>query len=295
MTSEFNALKTAFLSWMNCPDEGGAYSKTTVRSYYQSIDAFLSFLMENDIKSINEITDTWIRAYVRFLSKNGLKQTSIKNKLSAVQLFWEVSLNFPMDEINPVSRYLEVSKKTKRGGRTAKRLIPVLYAHEVDALIDAVFSSNRAVSVRDMAIIGLMLDSGVRSDELCNISIRQLKDMMITGKLVVIGKGDKERSIKVLSTHQDVIMSYLTTTAEKDDKDFAFITIQKTQLTQRVLHQMISHYLKVATIEKPQMGGHLVRHTSASMMLASGMTIKQVQDNLGHASIMTTEKYLHLV
>jgi site-specific recombinase XerD len=58
---------------------------------------------------------------------------------------------------------------------------------------------------------------------------------------------------------------------------------------------MISHYLKVATIEKPQMGGHLLRHTSASMMLASGMTIKQVQDNLGHASIMTTEKYLHLV
>jgi site-specific recombinase XerD len=43
------------------------------------------------------------------------------------------------------------------------------------------------------------------------------------------------------------------------------------------------------------MGGHLLRHTAASLMLSSGMTIKQVQDNLGHASIITTEKYLHLV
>lgn len=77
--------------------------------------------------------------------------------------------------------------------------------------------------------------------------------------------------------------------------EFAFLTIQDTKMSQRVLYQMVNHYLKRAGIEKPQMGGHLLRHTAASLMLASGMNIKQVQDNLGHSSITTTEKYLHLV
>jgi site-specific recombinase XerD len=293
--AEFSGLKTYFLKWLEQPDEGESYSKNTIRSYSQTIDVFLSFLADNDINSLDDVSDTWIRAFVRKLSNIGLKQVSIKNKLSAVQLFWEVSLDFQMDKINPVSHYIESSKKKNRGGRAPKRLIPVLYAHEVDLLFDAVFSNNRAISVRDMAIIGLMLDSGVRSDELCNITLKQLKDMMLMDRLVVIGKGDKERSIKVLTTYKNTILRFLSNLGDKQGMDFAFTTIQNTQLSQRVLHLMVSHYLKKVGIEKPQMGGHLLRHTAASLMLASGMNIKQVQDNLGHSSMMTTERYLHLV
>jgi site-specific recombinase XerD len=295
LSTEMTGLKIHFLRWLEQPDEGEAYSKNTIRSYSQAIDVFLSFLADNDINSLDDVSDTWIRAFVRKLSNDGLKQVSIKNKLSAVQLFWEVSLDFPMDRINPVSRYIESSKKKKRGGRTAKRLIPVLYAHEVDDLFDSVFESRQAISTRDMAIIGLMLDSGVRSDELCNITVKQLKDMMIMDRLVVIGKGDKERSIKVLTTHRSTIVSYMNTLQEKGLGEFAFLTIQDTKMSQRVLYQMVNHYLKRAGIEKPQMGGHLLRHTAASLMLREGMNIKQVQENLGHSSITTTEKYLHLV
>jgi site-specific recombinase XerD len=295
LSAEFAGLKTYFLTWLEQPDEGEAYSKNTIRSYSQTIDVFLSFLADNDINSLDDVSDTWIRAFVRKLSNNGLKQVSIKNKLSAVQLFWEVSLDFPMDRINPISRYIESSKKKKRGGRTAKRLIPVLYAHEVDDLFDAVFESRQAISTRDMAIIGLMLDSGVRSDELCNLTVKQLKDMILMDRLVVIGKGDKERSIKVLTTHKSTLLSYMNTSQAKSVGDLAFLTIQGTKMSQRVLYQMVNHYLKRAGIEKSQMGGHLLRHTAASLMLREGMNIKQVQENLGHSSITTTEKYLHLV
>ena len=165
----------------------------------------------------------------------------------------------------------------------------------MDLLLDTVFASRQAISARDLAIIGLMLDSGLRSEELCNLTIKKLKDMLIMNRLAVIGKGNKERSIKVLTTYRPTLVSYMNTIRQKGDDDFAFVTIQGTQMKQRVLHQMVSHYLKIAKIKKPQMGGHLLRHTAASLMLASGMNLKLVQENLGHSSITTTEKYLHLV
>lgn len=292
---DFQSLKSGFLSYLSQPDEGVPYSKNTIRSYFVAIDSFLSFLQENDINSMIDVTDTWIRAYVKKLTNNSLKPSSIKNKLSAMHLLWEFAFDFPTDQINPVSRYIESSKKKRRGGRAPKRLIPVLYQHEIDLLFDAILANNRSVSVRDLAIVGLILDSGLRSTELCDITIKQLQDMLIMGKLVVIGKGDKERSIKVLTAYRQFVERYLATLKERNASDFAFVTIQRTQLSQRVLHQMVSHYLDNARIVKPQMGGHLLRHTAASLMLASGMNIKQVQDNMGHSSMMTTERYLHLL
>jgi len=291
----FSELKRRFLSWLACPDEGQPYSAHTIRSYSQSVDVFLSFLKSNDITSMDDVTDVWIRAFARKLLDGGLIRASIKNKLSAVQLFWEVSLDFPTDKINPVTRYIELSKRVKRGGRSPNRLIPILYTHQVDLLFDVVFSSKRAVASRDLAIIGLLLDSGIRSDELCNLTRRALNDMLISDRLIVIGKGDKERTIKVLTSYKHLVISYLNSRQESDPCDYAFKTIQGTQMSQRSLYKMVSHYLKLADIDKPQMGGHLLRHTAASLMLLSGMNVKQVQSNLGHSSLMTTDRYVHLM
>ena len=46
---------------------------------------------------------------------------------------------------------------------------------------------------------------------------------------------------------------------------------------------------------KKQRGGHLLRHTAATLMLSSGMSLRRVQENLGHASLNTTQIYTHLI
>jgi site-specific recombinase XerD len=57
----------------------------------------------------------------------------------------------------------------------------------------------------------------------------------------------------------------------------------------------VQRYLRQAGIDKPQMGGHLLRHTAASRMLASGLNLRVVQAYLGHASLTTTAAYIHLL
>ena len=67
-------------------------------------------------------------------------------------------------------------------------------------------------------------------------------------------------------------------------------------MSQQTVYYAINKLLEQAKITgKQQNGGHLLRHTAASIMLAKGLPLKQVQENLGHSSLMTTEKYLHLL
>jgi site-specific recombinase XerD len=112
----------------------------------------------------------------------------------------------------------------------------------------------------------------------------------------VIGKGDKERLIQPLSIHRQTLLDWISDREAKGiSNPELFITIHRTPLKQPVVYQLINRYLQKAGVEKPQMGGHLLRHTAASMMLAEGMTIRRVQENLGHSNITTTERYLHLI
>ena len=64
---------------------------------------------------------------------------------------------------------------------------------------------------------------------------------------------------------------------------------------QALLHKLVQRSLRLAGIDKPQMGGHLLRHTAASRMLASGLNLRVVQAYLGHASLTTTAAYIHLL
>jgi site-specific recombinase XerD len=295
LNNSFSALKHDFMAWMSNPESGEPYSKHSIRSYSNAVDVFISFLEENDIFSIKEVSDTWVRAFVKKLSNSGIKQSSIKNRLTGVQLFWDVSLNFPIDDINPVIRYKESINKNKRGGRPPKRITPVLYENEVISMFYAVFDKNHSNRERDAAILGLILDTGLRSTEVSEITVWQIKDMIASEKLIIIGKGNKERVIKPLLTYRNELTTYFNKIKDSANNALVFKTIRETALNQRVLHAMVSGYLIDAKINKPQMGGHLLRHTAASLMLCSGMTIKQVQENMGHSSMMTTEGYLHLL
>jgi site-specific recombinase XerD len=62
-----------------------------------------------------------------------------------------------------------------------------------------------------------------------------------------------------------------------------------------MLYMIVSRLLDRAGIRKAQQGPHLLRHTAASMWLANGIELKQVQENLGHSNIGTTSRYLHLL
>jgi integrase/recombinase XerC len=307
MQNYWESLQSAFLAEISTSQNGNFYSKNTIRAYSIAISKFVSFLNKKQVDSIEFVDIGIITYFLGQLSDEGLSGTTIKLYQSSVSYF----LDFCIDQhenqlliVNPVTLYTSKEKaKRKRMGRPAKRLPPVLYSHEEKTLFDQIVahdfkqsSTSDFIRLRDTAMIGLCLDSGLRTSELVTLTLNQIRHYLSDNTLRVIGKGNKERVIKPLDDYREFLTDYLNHACRaKHSTDLLFTTIRNTIITQSSFYKSVDKYLVMAGIEKPQMGGHLLRHTCASKMLSRGLNIKQVQQNLGHSSIVVTEKYLHLL
>ncbi len=82
---------------------------------------------------------------------------------------------------------------------------------------------------------------------------------------------------------------------EKHRKPNGNVLLQDNQsiVEPRLLQKKFAKIISACGIEKANF--HLLRHTSATLLLYAGVNIKQVQGRLGHGDIETTNKYLHLI
>lgn len=285
----------AFSDWLKGGDFATPYSEATIRAYSRCARQFIEFAASMHLIHVSEATQPTIRAFVNEQAQN--VSTSTRNLcISAVDAFFDFLEFEGIREGNPVKKYRAELKKTRRGGRTAKRLPAFLYPNEVDLVMDTLFARNHTNRLRDLALVGLILDSGLRSSEVQALRVQDAKDLLNNGVLRVIGKGDKERLVRPLDRNRAHLMDYLDSLGEKPDPEERLFRVRTgAAMRQCNLHHIVQRAVSEVGISKPQTGPHLLRHTAATLMLASGMSMRRVQDNLGHASLNTTQLYTHLV
>jgi site-specific recombinase XerD len=243
-----------------------------------------------------------VRKFVS-VSKRGVqyaKQT-INMRTIALSVIFDFLLENDICEANPVVLYREqkMSKKGGKGGRVSTRLPSVLSWDEQERLLFESMLDESLSGVRNCAMIAFFLDTGVRAEELTNLHLSAAEDYM-TGRIRVIGKGNKERLIQFKPRYQSCLANWVARRKAMRCKNgveqFLFVSERGSKMTQSVMYPNINKLLKSAKIEeKQQMGAHLLRHTAASIMLAEGKSLIEVQENMGHSSIVTTENYLHLL
>ncbi len=293
---EMATLPARFDAWLCAPDIGHPYAPRTRSLYARVVGRFLAFMAKNDLRHPNELNAAWLRAYVRTLTETGLANASLRLYLGALDLFFAFLQNEGLIDDNPVFRLKNAGNGPKRrGGRTQRRLPPVLYAFERDALIDGIFARQHRNRDRDLAMVGLLLDSGLRTEELGTLTLAHGRTLLATGQVRVIGKGNQERLVRPLDTYRPALSAYVQARARAPASDWLFPARTGQAMRQPLLHKLVQRYLRQAGIDKPQMGGHLLRHTAASRMLAGGLNLRVVQAYLGHASLTTTAAYVHLL
>ncbi len=293
---EMTALPARFDAWLCAPDIGHPYAPRTRSLYARVAGRFLAFMAKNDLQDPREVNAAWVRHYLRDLSDSGLKPASLRLYVGATELFFDFLQFEGLADDNPVARAkLGLNGKKVRGGRVPSRLPPVLYRQEREALIDGIFARQHRNRDRDLAMVGLLLDSGLRTEELGTLTLAHGRTLLATGQLRVIGKGDKERLVRPLDTYRPALIAYVQARASAPASDWLFPARTGGAMRQALLHKLVQRYLRQAKIEKPQMGGHLLRHTAASRMLAGGLNLRVVQAYLGHASLATTAAYIHLL
>ncbi|MEW6385939.1 MAG: tyrosine-type recombinase/integrase [Thermodesulfobacteriota bacterium] len=184
----------------------------------------------------------------------------------------------------------------------SRRIPQVLTAAEQRRLL-ARFDPNDFYELRNLCLVRLMLNAGLRASEALGVKVQDLNWQ--TGKLRVRGKGKKERIVwirmkrkkgrnngladgEVLRLWRDRFWQDLPV------EDLLFPTRQGRSLSDRYLRKVVKEAgLKagIATEVHP----HLLRHTFATDLLRKTRNLRLTQKALGHSQITSTQIYTHIV
>lgn len=146
------------------------------------------------------------------------------------------------------------------------------------------------VTKRDLAMVDTLYSTGCRVSELVNM---KKSDINIEDKSIhIIGKGNKHNTCYFNTNAQISLNEYLE--VRKDESDYLFVAGKKpyNKLSTTMVEKIIKDLGHKAGLE---ITPHIMRHTSATLALQSGMPLTQVQKMLGHASSDTTLIYAEIL
>lgn len=258
-------------------------SDNTVESYMRDLRQFAHFVLRQYDVAPHKVEQVMIERYMNWLFDNGREKTSQARNLSGIRSFFNFLMINDKIDASPAA-FIDTPK-------FGRQLPDVLSTDEIDRII-AVIDTTTVKGLRDSAMLEVLYSCGVRVSEL--ISLR-LGDLFFgEGYIRVIGKGDKQRLIPISTTARDKIQIYLEQRHSlRSGEEIVFLNNRGTKLTRVMIFTVIKRAAQLAGIDK-HISPHTFRHSFATHLLEGGANIRQVQEMLGHESILTTEIYTHL-
>lgn len=256
----------------------------SVEAYVRDLTEFSHFILRMYDVPPTKVEQVMVERYMLFLYERRRKKSSQARELSSIKGFYNYLLLGDQIEASPV----EFVAAPKAG----RHLPDTLTVEEIERIIDSI-TPYTAKGRRDRAMLELLYSCGLRVSEL--ISLRMSDLFFGEGYIRVIGKGDKQRLVPIGSTARERIMMYLDDRREKEkrDTDTLFLNNRGGKLTRIMVFLILRQAVENASIDKT-VSPHTLRHSFASHLIAGGASIRQVQEMLGHESIVTTEIYTHL-
>lgn len=260
--------------------EGKNRSEATRRAYTTDISQFISWLHENNIVAKNpaDVSKTDISEYMASLGQRDLTGISRARKLAAIREYFRFLEGHEYIIKSPTTG-VETPKKEKNG-RTALR--PDEYTKML---------SLAGGNPRDYAILQVFLQTGVRVSELCNL---RLEDVDLEGRTlrITVGKGMASRDIELEKKGIMAVKSWLAVRPNAP-YDHLFLNKEGEPIGGRGVRKLVVKYRQKAGITK-KASCHSLRHTFATYKAEKGVSPFQLQQWLGHASLNTTQIYVHM-
>ncbi len=172
----------------------------------------------------------------------------------------------------------------------ARRLPKVLTSEEQAAVL-ALLNTRYPTPHRNLCMIRLMLEAGLRAGEVVALKPEHL-DMASCRLMVREGKGAKDRVLWIRDDLRDLIGDWL---GRRPESEWLFPTRDGGQVQTRYLRALVKRLaLKAGVAEARKVSPHSLRHTFATDLLRKTKNIRLVQKTLGHASLSTTMIYTHI-
>lgn len=313
------------------------YSFTTLYEYLKEYRRFFEWLINSGVSDTNKLADIpletlehlskkdmesfilYLRERTLLNTKNkrqGVSQTTINRTLSALSSLYKYLTEEVENADGEPYFYRNVMKKvsTKKkketlaaraenikqklflGNETMEFLeyVDCEYEHK---LFKRALSSFRKNKERDLAIIALLLASGVRLSEAVNLDLKDVNlNMMI---IEVTRKGGKQDSVNVAGFAKPYLENYITIRRGRykaEKTDLAFFLSEYRGVPNRMdassIEKMVAKYSQDFKI---RVTPHKLRHTLATRLYDATKSQVLVSHQLGHASTQVTDLYTHIV
>lgn len=262
------------------------FSSNSIESYLRDLRQFTEYSIGKGIEYPEDVSPLDIHGFMSTIYDKGIKRSSQARVLSGLKAFYNYLLLHDIISKSPL-----INIESPRQSRT---LPDVLSVDEIDAMIDGI-DDNHEQCVRNKAILETIYSCGIRVSELVSLNLNDI--FFNDGFIRVTGKGRKQRIVPISERAISYIEHYidlrLMMKINSKHQDILFLNRRGSKLTRVMIHTIVSQAAKNAGITK-SVGPHTLRHSFATHLLTGGANIRQVQDLLGHESVITTEIYTHL-
>lgn len=259
-------------------------SPNTIKAYRIDLHQFASFT-----KNILANKDM-IKQYIVYLNQQ-FAPRSVKRKIASVRAFYrELSINGILKK-NPFDQ-LEIRIHTPK---QLPRIIPQQIIQSILQSAYSEYSHGNRIALRNIMVLELLFNTGLRVSELCSLE-RDNFSLDDDGlRLLVNGKGSKERVIQLVTPELLKLSKlYYQTYAQQIHQHSAiFYNRNGKRISPQSVQRIINRYLKKLNLQN-HITPHMFRHTFATSLLEAGMDIRYIQSLLGHSSIATTQIYTHV-
>lgn len=253
------------------------------------------------LEMLDEITPMDIEEYLMYLKyyvKDGVEhsndESSLKRKLSSLKSFYNYFYRNQLIQQNPAS-IVKIPKLHEKN-------IVRLDVDEVAILLDEVESGEKLTKrqqafhektkVRDLAILTLMLGTGIRVSECVGLDIDDV-DFKNNG-IKIHRKGGQEVVVYFGDEVRDALMDYMKerdhTIACEGHTNALFLSLQNKRLSVRSVENLVKKYAKLVTNLK-NITPHKLRSTYGTNLYRETGDIYLVADVLGHKDVNTTKKH----
>jgi site-specific recombinase XerD len=244
----------------------------TWRDYGYDLRQFVEIVGNH---SPGEITFRDVDRFISVQSERGFKPTTINRRLASLVALYAY-LSVEDDElvcpVHPRRHHL----------REPQRL-PRPMAEDDLRRFFAVISD-----ARDRAMFLLMLRCGLRISEVASLLLTDLYLDESHPRLLIHGKGSRERAVYLSPQAERALRDYLTTRPSATS-DFVFLSYQLDGLSTTAIHLRLMRYRRESAIS---ITAHRLRHSFANDLVNADVPVTSIQKLLGHRWIETTQNYV---
>jgi len=263
-------------------------SENTRRSFLYSLSAFEKVSR----KKIESSTFEDILAFKKYLQGIKYSPATINNRLSALSSFYSFCQKHIDKQGNPLIKFNPIDNLSR------EKVNPYIRARKmsIEDFKKILFNVNRKTKKgkRDYAILIFFVYTGRRRSEVANLNIGDIFETKGTHFYRYKGKGGKEAIRLLPEPVRYALDVYLKCSDRPIKADYPLFSAlhRETQLTGQAIGNILREYVDLAGLNTKDYSIHSLRHLSTHLRQLSGQSLTDIQKELDHSSISTTQIYL---